>query len=311
MVYNSKTAILTGTTASGKTATALEVASRYGLEIINADSLLVYRGMDIGTAKPTRDELARVPHHLIDVRGPNEPYNAADFVQGVEAALTEIHARGKRALIAGGTGFYLKALLYGVWETPGTSTEIRARLEPLDNAELYARLKTRDPESAYRITQGDRYRLIRALEVIERSGKTPTELEAEQSGKAADARFRLLIVDRENEDLFARIEKRSRQMIDDGLVDETRRIRESYPDARPLDAVGYAQARDYFDGIKPESRKLREGLAGLSDEVALATRQLVKKQRTWFKGQLEGEWFILDRDRAKLDAVLESIYVQS
>jgi tRNA dimethylallyltransferase len=282
------TAILTGPTASGKTALALEIAraarrsGAAGIELINADSMVVYRGMDIGTAKPSRAELEEIPHHLVDVRDPDEPFTAADFVRGVKDALEGIHERGNRALIVGGTGFYLKALLYGLWDAPEADPVIRARLEKLSLAELHARLARQDEASALRIGPHDQYRLVRALELIELTGKTPTQLQAEVQPQP-DARFELWICDREPAELERRIHQRTRQMLDDGLLDEVARIRARYPAARSLGAVGYKEACAYLDGAPPAGRKIAPGLAGLQDEIELATRQLVKRQRTWFK----------------------------
>jgi tRNA dimethylallyltransferase len=291
--------ILTGPTAAGKTALALELA-RPGIEIVNADSLLFYRGMDIGTAKPTVDERARVPHHLIDFREPQSAVTAGDFARIAREKIGQIEGRGGRALVVGGSGFYLKALLYGMWDAPGTDAGVRARLETRANAELYARLEARDAEAALRIGANDRYRLIRSLEMIELGGKSPSELAAVP--RAIDPRFQLWVIDREPAELNARIEARTEAMLAAGFVDEGRALLARYPTDRPraLQAVGYAQLVDHLENRAPEGRKLRPGLAGLRDEIALATRQLVKRQRTWFRGEAASRWFELERDREKL-----------
>jgi tRNA dimethylallyltransferase len=277
-----QTAILTGPTAVGKTALALEAAQARGLEIVNADSLLFYRGMDIGTAKPTASERARVPHHLIDIRDPDEAFTAGDFYRLVETTLADIHARGQRALIVGGTGFYLKALLFGLWEGPGTDPDLREELEGRPLGELYGELQARDPESALRIGPNDRYRLVRAIEILRLSGKSPTELQAEVPA-TPDPRFALWICERDPAELHDRIARRARQMVEEGLVEEVRKLRAKYPGARPLGAVGYKEVMRHLEGGAPEGRRIREGEEGLRDEIELATRQLVKKQRTWFK----------------------------
>jgi tRNA dimethylallyltransferase len=275
--------ILTGPTAAGKTALALEMAALDPrIEIVNGDSLLFYRGMDIGTAKPTREELALVPHHILDIREPNEPFTAGDFCRLVQSTLTEIHARGHRALVVGGTGFYLKALLFGLWEGPGTDPDLREELEARSPAELYGELHAQDPVSALRIGANDRYRLVRALEVLRLSGKTPTQLEAEVPA-VADPRFALWICERETEDLHVRIARRVRQMLDQGFVAEVEKLQKNFPGARPLGAVGYKEVARYLEHRPPPGRKVRAGEEGLIDEIELATRQLVKKQRTWFK----------------------------
>jgi tRNA dimethylallyltransferase len=310
-------AILTGPTSTGKTSLALELATSISrsvskssdIEIINADSLLVFRGMDIGTAKPSREELARVPHHLIDIRNPDEPFTAGDFRREAEAAIAEIIGRGRRALIVGGTGFYLKALLNGLWDAPKGDAGLRAELEALGDEKLFAELERRDAASALRIGPRDHYRLIRASELIRLSGKSPSELEAEQALRPPDPRFTLWIIDRATEELFPRVETRARAMIEQGLVEETRSLLTRFRGARPLDAVGYRETVAFLDGKKPASRKLRDGPNGLIDEIALATRQLVKRQRTWFRGQMKtARWFELDRERDALVQAWQEVY---
>jgi tRNA dimethylallyltransferase len=306
--------VLTGPTASGKTALALELAQAHpGLEIVNADSMQVYRGMDIGTAKPTREELARVPHHLIDVRDPPATYTAGEFVRETWAAVDDIHRRGRRALIVGGTGFYLRALFWGIWEGPAADPELRARLDALALPELHARLQKRDPESALRIGPADRYRLTRALELIERSGKSPTELEAEMTGEP-DPRLTLWVVDREPAELERRLRERAGLMLEQGLIEEVRRVRQAYPQARALGAVGYKQVCDYLDGVAPAGRLVKPGAAGLREEIELATRQLVKKQRTWFKnlrsrlGDAGSRHFVLPADADACRTEFDRLY---
>lgn len=303
--------ILTGPTATGKTSLALELSARAGdMEIINADSMLVYRGMDIGTAKPTPGERAGTPHHLIDIRDPDESFTAGDFVSSTNAAIEEIRSRGRKPLIVGGTGFYLKALLHGLWEAPRASPELRKELERKSNRELYEELEKWDSAAAGRITPADRYRLIRALEIIRETGKTPTELQASQPAEP-DPRFRLWVIDRDNEILHQRILERTRLMLEGGLIEEVERIRARYPEARSLAAVGYAQVSDYLDRKTPAGRKMRPGLPGLQDEIELATRQLVKRQRTWFRAQRGAKNFHLDADRPALEKEFLEIYGNS
>lgn len=306
------TAILSGPTATGKTAVALEFARELrakgtSIEIINADSLLVYRRMNIGTAKPDRAELKEVPHHLIDICDPSETFTAGDFSKRVLATLDELESRNKRALIVGGSGFYLKALLYGLWDGAPSNPELRAEIEKLANPDLYQQLYERDPESALRIGAGDRYRLVRAHELIRLTGKTPTELQSEQN-REPDPRLRLLVIDRRSEELEKRIRQRTETMLRSGLIDEVRSLRGEFPDSRALEAVGYAQVCQHLDGIAPEGRKIPPGEKGLAQEIELATRQLVKRQRTWFKSEKNSERFELDRDRESLFARLREIY---
>ncbi len=263
MTHPTRISILTGPTATGKTELALKLALRHGaIEIINADSLLVYRGMCIGTAKPMRAELDRIPHHLIDIREPNEEFTAGDFVRSAHATIEEIHSRGKRALIVGGTGFYLKSLLYGLWAAPKAEPALREELRRLSGAELFSKLHEKDPQAAIRIGQNDHYRLVRALEIIELTGKTPTELEASQT-KEPDPRFHLFVIDRPPEELAARIEARTRAMLENGLIEEVQALRSRYPQARALSSVGYAQVCAYLDGSGPQGRVVKPGWVGL------------------------------------------------
>ena len=307
--------ILTGPTASGKTQLALRWASELAnIEIINADSLLVYRGLDIGTAKPTQEQLGQLPHHLIDILNPNEVFTAGDFFRAAQAAITEIHNRGKRALIIGGTGFYLKALLFGLWETPASPIqdgELKAQLQLISNVSLYEELFQKDPTSAERIGLNDRYRLIRAIEICRLSGKSPTDLQASLP-KAPDPRFRLWIIDRENSELYVRIRHRTQDMLNNGVIEEFQTVTSRFPQSRALMAVGYAQIDAYLKGNPPSGRQLKPGLEGLFEEIQLATRQLVKRQRTWFKGQcppsMGAHWFKLDEEIALLRSEFQKVY---
>ena len=300
--------ILTGPTATGKTSLALEAVKRIPeLEIINSDSLLFYRGMDIGTAKPSRAELARAPHHLIDIRNPNEQFSAGDFVRAVEQVLRDLANRGKRALFVGGSGFYLKALLYGLWDAPPTDLALREKLEAISQEELFQKLSKLDSEFALKIGINDRYRTIRALEMIELAQKTPTQLAHEHSGKP-DERFELWVIDRDTEVLHHRIAQRTEEMLQNGLISEVEALQKNFPESRALGAVGYFEVTEYLAGHLPSGRKLREGLLGLRDEIELATRQLVKRQRTWFKSQKHRKDFKLPDDEENLLTQLVNFY---
>jgi tRNA dimethylallyltransferase len=305
--------ILTGPTSTGKTSLALKWASeKPNLEIINADSLLVYRGLDIGTAKPQPHEKC-VPHHLLDLVDPDEPFTAAHFVKHTQHAIEDIHRRGKRALIVGGSGFYLKALLFGLWQVK--TIECLPQNNSLrTNEDLYRELLQQDPLSARRIGIHDRYRLVRSVDLLHTQGKTPSQLQAELSS-GMDEHFELWIIDRDPQELQKRIEIRTELMLQTGLLEETQRLIAHYPKSFALKAVGYAQVSAYLH-YRPQvqGRKITPGLKGLSEEIQLATRQLVKRQRTWLKGQfLKKEHpaiqkFQLEQDAFKLQRVFESMY---
>lgn len=234
------TAILTGPTASGKSDLAHTFAREHGgIDIINGDSVCVYKGMDIGSAKPTRDEQAEVHYHLLDVHSPSEPFTAGDFVRGVNSAIADIHGRGKRALIVGGTGFYLKALTHGLWGEGAEMTphpEVRHQIESHSNSALYAELYERDPDSAARIGPNDRYRLIRAMEIMTLTGKTPSELQAARPRPRQD--LALFLIDRPAPEIQTRIRSRIQKMLAQGIIDEVRDLEESFPKAAALKAVG-------------------------------------------------------------------------
>lgn len=283
-----KIIILTGPTAVGKSSIAIEVARELKkagrkLEIINADSVCFYQEFNIGSAKPNALELEEIPHHLINIADPAaSPYHAAAFKADLEKTLLDIQNRNAEAIVVGGSGFYLNALLFGLWDAPETNLDFRAKLEPISTEELFAKLNQLDSVHAKKIGNQDRYRIIRALEIIEESGKLPSAIEQSQN-KEPDPRFTLWIMDRPKEELEARILERVFSMLNAGWIEEVKMLKEKYPQAKALQSVGYAQVLDYLNGIAPEGRKLKPGLDGLREEITLAHRQLAKSQRTWFK----------------------------
>ena len=299
--------VLTGPTAVGKSSLAIDVAKKLGLEIINADSVCFYREFNIGSAKPTPKEMAEVPHHLIDIANPDETYHAGSFLKDIRAKLIDIHARGKRAIIVGGSGFYLKALRFGLWEAPETSPELRTTFESRTLADLFEELEKLDPVHAQKIGPMDRYRVIRALEIIKLSGKKPSDLQAEMNTEP-NPEFPLWVVDRDPEELATRMRGRIDAMLRAGWVDETIAIRKKFPNSKTLGAVGYAQILNDLDGIIPAGRKVKPGLEGLTEEILLSHRQLSKSQRTWFKSMKPNESFYLDGARAALIEKLMSFY---
>ncbi len=279
--------VLTGPTASGKTARALDWAERHGAEIVSCDSLLFYRGMDIGTAKPTPAELARVPHHLIDVVEPRERYDVQRYVASARAAVDAIVQRGRQVLVVGGSGFYLRSFFApmsdGIEVDPALRTELEARLAAEGLPALVAELRALNPAGLGTLDTANPRRVVRALERCRASGRPLVELAAafaEKPSAFADFEVRLARLDCSAETLERRIVARVRAMLDAGLVDEVRRLdtvglRENASASR---AIGYREVLDYLDGRKP--------LAALEGEIVRNTRALVKKQRTWFRTQL-------------------------
>ncbi len=272
-------AILTGPTCSGKSALALELARRHDAEIVGADSRQIYRGMEIGTAAPSAADRARVPHHLVSFLDPYERYGAARYVVDAMRAIDDIHARGKRALVVGGTGFYVRALAGDVELSDAYDENLRARLErevAIHPPEfLHAWLTLVAPERASAIALGDRYRLSRALEIaLAKPPAAGAEVPARETLRSRGFATIKLVLDPPDEELHARIESRTDALLAAGLVDEAERIG---PHAVAADAVGYPQALAYLGGLASKT-ELRELLAR-------ATRRYAKRQRTWFRSE--------------------------
>ncbi len=298
-----------GPTASGKTAFALDVAARVGGEIVSVDSALVYRGLDIGAAKPTPEERARVPHHLLDVRDPWQAYSAAEFADDARRALDDIAARGRLPILAGGTGLYFQALLKGLAAMPaadaGVRADITAQAQSCGWPALHAELAKVDPVAAARIHATDPQRIQRALEVYRLTGRPISDLQNDARGARLPFRvLKLVLAPADRAVLHARIARRFDLMLDAGFLDEIHRLR-ALPGmqavAAPLDlpavrAVGYRQAWEFLDG---------QGTAADFRERAIAaTRQLAKRQLTWLRGERDVRWFDPATDRARLDEAL-------
>jgi tRNA dimethylallyltransferase len=281
---------LLGPTASGKTAAALALAARHPVEIISVDSALVYREMDIGTAKPTMEERERVPHHLIDIVDPADAYSAAQFRTDTLRLVREITARGRVPLLVGGTMLYYKALTQGLNDLPGADAEVRATLDAQALRDgwpaLHARLAEVDPITAGRLAPNDSQRIQRALEVFMSTGQPMSEL------LAAPARvddlalpWRFVPVALEPSDrsvLHARIADRFDAMLAAGFIDEVGRLRargDLHPRLPSMRCVGYRQAWEYLDGVGD--------FAAMRDRGVFATRQLCKRQLTWLRGMTE------------------------
>lgn len=299
-----------GPTASGKTALALEWARQLDGEIVSVDSALVYRGLDIGAAKPTAEERARVPHHLIDLREPWQTYSAAEFAVDARQAMDQIAARGRIPILAGGTGLYFHALLHGLSDMPQADPAMRESIAAQAAAQgwaaMHAQLRAIDPHSAARIHATDAQRIQRALEVYRLSGRTMSDWrEAGASAPRLPYRvLKLVLAPADRALLHARIELRFEQMLAAGFLDEVRRLRESpglraHPRPRELPAiraVGYRQAWEHLDGDF-DAREFR-------DRGIYATRQLAKRQLTWLRGEFDARWFDPLRDAAELACAL-------
>lgn len=291
-----KPVCLIGPTASGKTAVALALAERVGGEIVSVDSMQVYRGMDIGTAKSTAEERVRVAHHLVDVAEPTEPYDAARFVRDAKEAVIAIEARGHRPVLCGGTGFYLKAWLEGLGESPPADATLRAELEATPLEELLEELRVADPETHAHIDRQNPRRVVRAVEVIRLTGKAFSAQRAEWTdGAPRDAH--VIGLRRDPEDLRQRIDERVELMFAAGLVAEVERLlgQGLERNRSAAQAIGYRQVIEHLRG----ERDLAETIA----LVKTRTWQFARRQMTWFRNQLAVEWV----DVANADAATESV----
>ena len=288
---------LAGPTASGKSAVALALAELVPAEIISVDSALVYRGMDIGTAKPTPAERAAVPHHLIDIRDPATPYSAAEFVRDAQRLIADIRARGRLPVLVGGTMLYFKALFEGLDDLPPADAAVRRQIEERAAQEgwpaLHAELARVDPITAARLAPGDSQRIQRALEVWQLTGQPMSALHTTKSGAAraqqtgAGSLFSLEPADRAW--LHGRIAQRFDDMLAGGLVDEVTALRargDLTPDMPSMRCVGYRQVWDTLDGRAPADTLRERGIA--------ATRQLAKRQLTWLRGMPERQVLAVD-----------------
>jgi tRNA dimethylallyltransferase len=280
----SKRAIfLMGPTASGKTALALALHDRLPVEVISVDAAQVYRGMDIGTAKPTAEEQARAPHRLIDIRDPAQAYSAADFCADALREMEAITRAGRIPLLVGGTMFYFRALEFGLSALPRADTAVRARLSEeardLGWPALHARLAVRDPAAAARISPNDQQRIQRALEIIELTGRSPSEVATSQPRAALPYRVtRLALLPLDRAQLAERIARRFAQMLERGLVTEVEKLFQRHdlnPEMPSIRTVGYRQVWEYLTGTVKYSQ--------MCEKAVIATRQLAKRQLTWLR----------------------------
>jgi tRNA dimethylallyltransferase len=286
---------LMGPTASGKTALACALADRYPVGLVSVDSALVYRGLDIGSAKPDPATLARYPHELVDIRDPAEPYSAADFRNDALLAMDRVAEAGRVPLLVGGTGLYFRALQRGLSDLPEADPAVRERLAAeaatVGWDVLHARMASRDPVAGARIRPGDAQRIQRALEVMELTGRPLTELQTRRSHAPFPWRvLKLALLPDDRKALHERIALRFDTMLADGFLDEVRALRARgnlHADLPAIRAVGYRQAWEYLDG--------QGDATNLRDRGIYATRQLAKRQITWLRSELDARSFDPDR----------------
>ncbi len=298
-----KIVVITGPTASGKSALAVELASRLNGEIVNADSMQVYRGMDVGTAKPTAEERGDIPHHLFDIVDPDQAFNAAIYRSLAVTALKEIAERSRLGIVVGGTGLYIRTLLGGLLECPPSDPEFRSQLnrewEALGAAVIYQRLKTCDPESAERIHPNDRMRVVRALEIGHLTGKPFSSLSRKHRFRDRPFRALKICLQMNREQLYHRINQRSQIMVEQGLIEETKNLlgKGYSPDLKPMKSLGYRHIIKYLQGFW----SLEEAI----DQLGKDTRRYAKRQLTWFKADPETVWIPVEK-RADIYLKLEA-----
>ena len=288
MAEKPKVIVVGGPTATGKTGLAIRLARRFDAEIINSDSLQIYRYLDIGTAKPTAEELAAAPHHLIDIVDPDEEFDAARYLELARPLIEKFHQRKKPAIVVGGTGLYLRSLLHGLFPGPGKNEEVRTRIKAeakeIGWEGLHRRLEKVDPETAKRLHPNDRVRIERALEVFESTGRPISEYQKEHGLRETPYNVLFFCLTLPREDLYERIDLRTRMMFDQGFVDEVKNVLAMgySPDLKPLQSIGYKQVTEHLAG--------RLALDDAIRETATSTRRFAKRQFTWYKAQPEARW---------------------
>lgn len=272
---------IAGPTACGKSAVALTLADRLGGEIVSVDSMQVYRGLDIGSAKPSKVEQAAVPHHLIDIRDLTESFDAAQFVGQARDAIADIQRRGKVPILCGGTGLYFKALFGGLGESPTSDSNLRVRLESTELADLLEELRSKDPKTFEAIDRQNPRRVIRAVEVIRMTGKPFSEQRADW-GRATACNF--FVMRREPDDLKRRVNERVDKMFEAGLLAETGSLLSNglEQNKTAMQAIGYRQVVEHLNG----ERSLEETI----ELIKARTRQFARRQMTWFRNQTEPVW---------------------
>ena len=285
---------LTGATASGKSKTSLVLAKLLNAEIISLDSMAIYRGMDIGTAKPRVEDRGDVPHHLIDIRNPNETFSTSQYLDASNETIEAIRSRGKEVLFVGGTALYLKALLRGMFEGPPADWEFRKRvekeIEESGGEFLHERLQMVDPVAAHNIHPNDHRRIIRALEVFSTTGKPISHLQMEFDSPTPAEQCRVFAIRHPRDVLHQRIEQRVGAMFETGLIDEVRDLLGTFGELShtAAQAVGYREVIEHLNGdhTEEETREL----------VLIRTRRFARHQETWFRNLSECRWVDLESD---------------
>lgn len=302
-----KVIVIAGPTASGKTALAVELAKKINGEVISCDSMQIYKDMSIGTAKPTVEEMDGVPHYLIDFVFPDERYSVADFKRDAEEKIEYVLSKGKVPILCGGTGLYIDTLVLGI-DYPEVELDQEYRDELMKKAEsdeglneLYDEAKSIDPEAMEKISENDKKRITRVLELYKATGKTKTELEKISRSNGVKYDYRVFAIDMDREKLYDRINRRVDIMIEQGLIEEVRNVVEKY-DKFPtaMQGLGYKEVVEYFDGKLTKQEMI--------DKIKQETRRYAKRQLTWFRKNKNIVWIDgLDDRNKNIDIITSNV----
>jgi len=302
-----KVIVIVGPTASGKTALSIELAKKINGEIVSCDSMQIYKKMDIGSAKPTTEEMQGIKHYMIDIVEPNERFSVAEYKKQAENAIEEILQKGKVPIVIGGTGLYADSLIYGI-EYPEIEfdEEYRKKLEEQANTqqglkELYEKAKKIDEDAIQKISPNDKKRIIRILEIYHSTGKTKTELEVESRKNEVKYDYKVFAIDMDRSILYDRINRRVDIMLENGLIEEVKKLLEEY-DKFPtaMQGLGYKEVVEYFDGILTKEEMI--------EKIKQETRRYAKRQLTWFRKNKDTIWLDgLDNLQNNINIILEEI----
>ena len=294
-----KIVVICGPTASGKTALGIQVAQQANGEIISSDSMQIYKDMDIGTAKPTPEERAQAVHHLVDFVSPDQRYSVADFKKDATEKIEDILSRGKLPIIVGGTGLYVNSLIHNIeYKEEITDIEYRNELEKVDLETLYKQAQEIDPEAAARVSENDRKRITRILEIYHTTGKTKTQMEAE-SRQEVKYDYKIFVLTPERDKLYERINLRVDLMIQAGLVDEVKQLLKKYNEfPTAMQGLGYKEVKEYLDGDITEEEMV--------EKIKQESRHYAKRQLTWFRQYKDATW--LDTfDKNNVNIILDKL----
>ena len=301
-----KVIVICGPTASGKTALSIELAKKINGEIVSADSMQIYKDMDIGTAKPTKQEIGEIKHYLLDFVSPEDRYSVAQYKQDAKKAIKEIINKGKTPIIVGGTGLYVDSLIYEIeYNDIKLDEEYRKKLEKIAEEqgleELYKKAVEIDPEAMKKISQNDKKRIMRVLEIYHSTGKTKTEQEKESRKNPVEYDYRVFAINWDREILYQRINKRVDIMVEQGLIEEVKEILNKY-DKFPtaMQGLGYKEVVDYLNGIYTKEEMI--------EKIKLETRRYAKRQLIWFRKNKQTIWLDGTNDiQNNINIILEGI----